>query len=226
MKNHPAEISRVTRSRDQARETYDRISRWYDVLEGSWEGKPKQIGLEKLDVKPGEVVLEIGCGTGHAIAALARSVGASGRVYGVDLSRNMLAITSARIEQHELTGRTVLEQGDAVHLPFAPACFDAIFSSFVLELFDTRDIPQVLAECHRVLRSGGRIGIVSLSKASGSNWITRWYEWGHGRFPQLLDCRPIFVQRALEEGAFEIQDVMRVSLWGLPIEIVVGRKAD
>ncbi len=226
MKNGETRISRVTRTRDQARATYDRISRWYDPLEGSWEGRPKQAGLERLCVQPGEVVLEIGCGTGHGIVMLADAAGKSGKVYGLDLSLNMLAVTRARMVRQDLTRRVVLEQGDAVHLPFASARFDAIFSSFVLELFDTPDIPRVLAECRRVLRPGGRIGIVSLSKASGSNWVTQLYEFGHDKFPQILDCRPIFVQAALEEARLETLDTVTISLWGLVVEVVIARKRD
>ncbi len=51
------------------------------------------------------------------------------------------------------------------------------------------------------------------------------YEWGHRRFPRLLDCRPIFVQRALEAARFSTQAAQTASLWGLPVEIVLGRKS-
>src|SRR5512135_3292040 len=150
-----AEISRVTRTREQTRSTYDRISRWYDPLEGSWEGKPKQIGLQKLGVGRGEVALEIGFGTGHGILALAQAVGESGRVYGIDLSPRMLELTQTRINQKGLAERVCLKNGDAATLPFASDFFDAIFASFVLELFDTPEIPHVLSESRRVLKGGG-----------------------------------------------------------------------
>ncbi|MCL4395800.1 MAG: hypothetical protein M1482_13525 [Chloroflexi bacterium] len=90
MSSSEGQIGRVVRSREQARATYDRISRWYDPLEGNWERKSKELGLRMLGTAAGQVVLEIGFGTGHGIESLARAVGPSGRVYGVDLSPRWL----------------------------------------------------------------------------------------------------------------------------------------
>ena len=217
-------ISRVNQSREEARSTYDRISRWYDLLEGGWERKLTDIALRRLEIKEGERALEIGVGTGHSLVALARSVGDSGKAYGVDLSEGMLNVTQSRINKAGLAGRVELRQGDAVALPFSADWFDAVFVSFTLELFDTPDIPVVLQECRRVLRNSGRIAVVSLSKAGGPSRMRELYEWGHLRFPNLLDCRPIYVQRALEEAGFQIAEATRSSLWGLPVEQVAATK--
>jgi len=216
------ETSRVIRSKDEARTTYDRISGWYDLLEGIWEKRYRDLGLGKLGAKEGEIVLEIGFGTGHGVLALAQSVGDSGRVYGVDLSSRMFSITQARIDEAGLSQRVDLRCGDAVQLPFDAGYFDAIFMSFTLELFDTPEILKVLHECQRVLHCGGRICVVSLSKAGRSTWMVRLYEWGHRKLPRFLDCRPIFVQRSLEEVGFRTLDASRTSMWALPVEIVLA----
>lgn len=180
--------------------------------------------MRKLGAKEGEIVLEIGFGTGHGILALAQSVGDSGRAYGIDLSSRMLDITRARVGEVGLSERVELRCGDAVQLSFEAEFFDAIFMSFTLELFDTPEIPKVLQECQRVLRSGGRICVVSLSKTGESSWMRKLYEWGHRKMPKLLDCRPIFVQKALEEAGFQILDATPMSMWGLPVEIVLASK--
>lgn len=218
------EISRVTRSKAEAQAMYDRISRWYDLLEGVWEKRSRDIGLKKLGVKEGEIVLEIGFGTGHGILILAQAVGRSGRVYGIDLSPRMLDITRARVIKMGLSEEVELKCGDAVELPFKGAFFSAIFMSFTLELFDTPEIPKVLHECERVLRNGGRICVVSLSKEGKSGWMRKLYEWGHRKMPKPLDCRPIFVQKALEDAGFQILDATLMSLLKLPVEIVLARK--
>jgi ubiquinone/menaquinone biosynthesis C-methylase UbiE len=219
----PESIARVTRSRAQARATYSRISKWYDLLEGVWETQARNSGLQKLDVTAGESVLEIGVGTGHAAMALAQSVGQTGHVYGLDLAGGMLHVTRSRIEKKQrLAGKIVLMQGDAVGVPFAANSIDAIFMSFVLELFDTPEIPQVLAQCRRVLSPRGRLSIVSLSKTGKTALLRNLYEWGHRQFPQVLDCRPIFVQQALEDSGFKIVEANLISLWGLPVEIVLA----
>ena len=217
-------ISPVTRSKTEARATYDRISGWYDLLAGNWEDRPREAGLQKLGAREGESVLEIGFGTGHAILALARSVGNSGRVYGLDLSPGMSHVTRTRVSKLGLMHSVALACGDAVRLPFEAERFDALFMSFTLELLDTPEIPAALYECRRVLRRGGRACIISLSRVGGLSWMTALYEWGHRRWPQFLDCRPIFVQQAVEGAGFQVVDATRVGLWGLSVEIVLAGK--
>jgi demethylmenaquinone methyltransferase/2-methoxy-6-polyprenyl-1,4-benzoquinol methylase len=112
---------------------------------------------------------------------------------------------------------------DAIHLPFTDGFFDAVFMSFTLELFDTPEISTMLSECHRVLKKGRCIGVVSLSKKNDA-LLSRMYEWLHELFPGVLDCRPIFVEEALNEAGFTTQDASLISMWGLPVEIIVGKK--
>jgi len=217
-------ISRVNRTRSETRTAYDRLSRWYDILAGNWEQKPRLAGLQLLAVLPGETVLEIGSGTGQSLPILAQAAGVDGRVLGLDLSPGMLATASARLGRTALTGRVKLSCGDAACLPFASETCDALFTSFTLELFDTPEIPLVLQECRRVLRPGGRLCVISLSKAGPSQKMVELYEWSHARFPALVDCRPIFARQSLEDAGFVIAAARQMELWGLPVEIVVGGK--
>jgi demethylmenaquinone methyltransferase/2-methoxy-6-polyprenyl-1,4-benzoquinol methylase len=217
-------IRRVYRTKSEAQASYDRLSRWYDLLSGSSEARPRQAGLELLHALPGEQVLDIGPGTGHSLAALARAVGKTGCVQALDLSPGMLAVSRARLAKASDDAAVCLTCGDALRLPYPAGAFDAVFSSFNLELFDTPEIPQVLEECRRVLRPGGRISVVSLSKASKSQAMIKLYEWSHDRFPAFVDCRPIYVQPALEQASFHIQAVKCMLMWGLPVEIVLAQK--
>jgi demethylmenaquinone methyltransferase/2-methoxy-6-polyprenyl-1,4-benzoquinol methylase len=254
-----AAVSRVTRSKEEARASYDRLSRWYDALGHASEWPFTARGLRMLRVHAGETVLEIGCGTGHALVALSQE---AGHVCGLDLSAGMLAVAQERLRKAGaagpvhgkkpgsppgfflgispgnrcwtlLTERGIasrspvacggeihLVQGDATHLPYAAASFDAVFMSFTLELFDTPEIPVVLAACRRVLRPGGRLGVVALAQAD--NLAVRLYEWAHRRFPRAVDCRPIQAPAALQAAGFQISAHQQGTMWGLPVDMVVA----
>lgn len=217
-------ISRVTRSKESARASYNRMSRFYDLLAGSSERKFIEIGLKKLAVREGEKVLEIGFGTGHALVSLAQAVGEKGKVYGIDISDEMLRLSHERLRKSGLAERVHLKRGDAAKLPLDSESFDAVFMAFTLELFDTPQIPIVLAECQRLLRRGGRICVVSISKKGKDGLMMRLYEWAHRHLPAYVDCRPIYLRETLEDAGFQILDCEIMTMWGLPVEILLGVK--
>jgi len=212
----PQEVSRVTRSKAEARSSYDHLSRWYDWLAGP-ERRFMRRGLQLLSIQPGERVLEIGFGTGHALVRIAQ---AAGRSYGVELSPGMLAVARRRVARAGLSRAVQPALADAMRLPFVAGVFDALLMSFTLELFDTPDIPVVLAECRRVLRPGGRLGVVALAQGGGP--AVRLYEWAHRRFPRAIDCRPILVHNVLEQAGFHVAASEQAAMWGLPVQMVVA----
>jgi len=218
------DIKRVKRSKKQAKNSYNKMSKWYDLLAGYSEKRFREVGLQRLNIQEGEKVLEIGFGTGHCILSLARSVGDTGKTYGLDLSEGMLKITTLRIEKAGLLEKVDLQCGDALNLPYPKYYFDAVFMSFTLELFDTPEIPIVLEQCNRVLKKGGRICVVAMSKEEKQGPMVKLYEWLHERFPSYIDCRPIFVRQSLENAYFRIINTTTMSLFGLDVEIVLASK--
>ena len=217
-------ISRVKRSREQARKTYDRYSRWYDYIGGQVERKFAQRGVMLLRVQPGERVLEIGYGTGHMLIALAHAVGSQGHVDGIDISPGMYTIAFRRVNSAQMDSRVTLRVGDALTLPYSSRVFDAIFLSFTLELFDTPEIPVLLHQCHQLLKSNGRIGVVAIAKRHPATWIQRLYEALHHYFPQWIDCRPIYPGQLLQDHGFLILKRQVLPMFGLQVELVTAKK--
>ena len=223
-KNH--KILRVYRTKAQAKESYDKLSRFYDYFAGAIEKKYTNMGLERLNTKRGETVLEIGFGTGHCLKQIAEAVGENGEVYGIDISSGMLEVTKKRLEKASLIDRVELYCGDALKMPYGDNKFDAVFMSFTLELFDTPEIPKVLSEIKRVLKPKGRLGVVSMSKENGESILLKLYEWAHKKFPNYTDCRPIYLEQSLKKAGFKIKYKEKVKLLVLPGEIVIGLNLD
>ena len=96
----------------------------------------------------------------------------------------------------------------------------------MLDLIDTPGIQLALGEMRRVLKPGGRVGLVSMSKACEGNVIVKVYERFHRWLPKLIDCRPIYLQSAVETAGLHCEMRQTRSMWGIPVEIVVAKNAE
>ena len=110
--------------------------------------------LEAIAPAPADCILDIGCGTGHMLLDLANIISDAGRVVGIDVSEDMVAIAKERCK-----GCSTVEvhTGDLYDLPFENNSFDRALSVQVFEYLE--NIPAALSEIYRVLRPEGRIVI-------------------------------------------------------------------
>jgi demethylmenaquinone methyltransferase/2-methoxy-6-polyprenyl-1,4-benzoquinol methylase len=221
MKHNSTSFSRVNRTLTEAERYYSRLSPFYDLLASS-EKKFINRGLDLLDPQPDEKILEVGSGTGFAQIILT-SILENGLSVGLDLSKGMCQIASRNLTRRGLSHLSNLIRSDTLPVPFQAGVFDAVFTSFTLELFDSPQIPKVLEDCRRVLKPGGRMVVVALSKDQTLPWGGRLYEWLHDRFPRLLDCRPIPARTLLEKAGFEIVECQSEVMWGLPMIILLAK---
>jgi len=128
-----------------------------------------EIGLGALGARPGERILDLGCGGGATTLALADRVAPGGHVTGIDISPDLLAIARARAGQHA-GGRadiTLIEADAATH-PFEPASHDALFSRLGCMFFD--DPPAAYAALARALRPGGRAVLLCFADPAENPW--------------------------------------------------------
>jgi SAM-dependent methyltransferase len=98
-------------------------------------------------------VLEAGCGGGVFLPLLARAVGPTGRVVGLDHAPAFVAEARSRVADAGLAGTVTVEEGDACHLPYPDASFDAAHCERVLQ--HLADPAAALRELARVVRPGG-----------------------------------------------------------------------
>jgi len=108
------------------------------------------------ELKPGEVVLDLGSGGGIDVLLSARRVGPTGKAYGLDMTDEMLALAR---ENQQRAGVANVEflKGEIEHIPLPDASVDVIISNCVINLAADKDV--VLCEAFRVLRPGGRFAV-------------------------------------------------------------------
>ena len=126
-------------------EVYDR--QFVPALFQYWTG----IMTDNADIKPGQKVLDVACGTGVLACAAARQAGPDGQVVGLDPNPEMLSVARAK------DNRIEWREGQAESLPFAEASFDHVVSQFGFMFFE--DQKAALLEMMRVLRPGGRLTV-------------------------------------------------------------------
>lgn len=214
------DFSRVNRPIQAAESYYTNLSTVYDFLASS-EKRFIRRGLELLDPQPGEWILEIGFGTGYAQQRIAQAV-SGGFSAALDLSIGMGKVAQRRLSRVGLLSQVGLARSDTLPIPIQRGVIDGIFSSFTLELFDSPLIPEVLGECRRVIKPGGRLVIVSLSKDNPLGVMGRMYESFHNRFPKWADCRPIPIKSLVKDAGFIIRESQEYKMWGLPVGMVLA----
>jgi demethylmenaquinone methyltransferase/2-methoxy-6-polyprenyl-1,4-benzoquinol methylase len=148
----PAEKAATVRDMfDRISPSYDRVNR---LMTFNADQRWRRELVCRLRVGPGDLVLDLACGTGD-FAEICRKAGAT--AVGLDFSRGMLNAANRRFP-----GLGIFVQGDALRLPFADGSFTAAVSGFALRNFVA--IPPVLDELARVLKPGGRVGLLEVDR--------------------------------------------------------------
>jgi ubiquinone/menaquinone biosynthesis C-methylase UbiE len=113
--------------------------------------------LEAVQLRPGDTILDVGCGSGVLDRWLARRTNGAHHIVAVDIHRELLREATALAQQEGLAGLIEFQEGNAEALPFANDTFDVTLSATVMELLDA---DRMLHELIRVTKPGGRIAVI------------------------------------------------------------------
>ena len=148
----------------QVRGMFDRIAGVYDVMNSAMTAglhhQWRERAVDRAEVGPGSDALDVCCGTGDLALELRRRIGPDGRVVGSDFSEPMLEL--ARRKSGEQGLPVEFGWADALDLPYGDAGFDAVTIGFGAR--NLADLGRGLAEMARVLRPGGRLVILEITR--------------------------------------------------------------
>jgi ubiquinone/menaquinone biosynthesis C-methylase UbiE len=215
------EILEARNSHKEIIQKYNRIACIYDLFGILMESKARGRALDLAGIRNGERILEVALGTGLNFAELVRR-NPTGWVGGIDVSIKMLERARKRVSK---TGHKnfTLHLSDSRYLPFRDATFDIVMTQYLFDILPVEDFTPILREFKRVLKIGGRIVVVNMTKSE--RWINQFYEGLYRLKPPLLaGCRGVLSQPFLEKVGFcEIKREF-ISQLGFPSEVVRGMK--
>jgi SAM-dependent methyltransferase len=156
----------------------EQIKYWNEISGPKWvalhqliDTQIAPLGLRTIDragIQSGERVLDVGCGCGQTTVELARRVGPTGAVTGIDISTTMLQRAAARAREVGAT-QVRCENADAQTHRFAPDSFDLLFSRFGVMFFV--DPAAAFANLRTALRPGGRLAFVCWQAVQQNPWM-------------------------------------------------------
>ena len=183
-------------AKNRVSDIYRRIAPSYDLWAWFTESKARDRCLELAAIQDGEAILEVAVGTGLTFERILQA-NPTGRNEGIDLTEAMLVRADRRAAKSGSSNYR-LRVGDAYDLDFEANSFDVLINNYMFDLLPQQDFPVVLEEFSRVLRPGGRLAMVNMTR--GERWYNGIWEQIYRINPALLGgCRGVLLITQVEE---------------------------
>ncbi|SMO42619.1 demethylmenaquinone methyltransferase [Melghirimyces algeriensis] len=167
-------------------QVFESIAKDYDrmntLLSFSQHKRWRKFAMDKMNVRSGDSAIDVCCGTCDWAIALAEASG-TGKVAGLDFSRNMLKIGEEKIKRLGLDKQVELVCGNAMELPYPDGSFDHATIGFALR--NVPDYQEVLKEMARVVKPGGQVVSLELSKPAWPPFRAVYYAYFQRVLPLL-----------------------------------------
>lgn len=212
-------IATAKLSKTEVVKVYSQNAPVYDVWGVLTETKARRRALELAQIRDGESILEVAVGTGLTFQEILKA-NPHGYNTGIDLTPAILAKAQRRAAQSGLTNYS-LSRGDAYDLQYSDHQFDVLVNNYMFDLLPEEDFVTVLTEFKRVLKPGGRLVLINMTK--GMHFYQRFWETVYHFNPKWLGgCRGVLLSSALQTAGFEHIRRETVSQLGFPSEIITA----
>ncbi len=205
----------------EIKDVYDRIAPFYDIWGNLTESRARKRAIELAGIENGETVLEAAVGTGLAFREIVLR-NPAGRNIGIDLSPRMLERAGRRLRL--LAGaRYELAIGSALDLPAGTATIDRLVNNYLFDLLSDADMDRALAEFRRVLRPGGKLVLVNMTKSETA--MGGIYELLYRLSPRLMGgCRGVRLAEKLAHNGFIVEHREYCQQMLFPSEIITAQR--
>ena len=200
---------------------YDRTAWFYDIWASLTESKAQKRAIEIAEVQNKTTILDVAVGTGRLFRKIVKQ-NPDGKNYGIDISQGMLAKAKMKLSKQ---GNKIysLEIGSAFDIRMDDGSVDILFNNYMFDLISFDQMDNVINEFARVLKPGGKLVLVNMTKAEqfGAGLYERIYRISP---PLMGGCRGVQMFDLLTEHGFKVITREYVQQMLFPSEVILATK--
>ena len=211
------DISTAKLDKPEVVAVYSKMALFYNIWGALTESKAREKAILRADIQDGQAVLEVAVGTGLTFFEILKA-NPNGKNVGIDLTTAMLEKARQQAARSAAVNYK-LTTGDAYDLQFPDQHFDLVMNNYMFDLLPEQDFWTVLAEFKRVLKPGGRLVLVNMTR--GEHFYQQIWEEVYKLNPRWLGgCRGVLLGDTLKAAGFRVDEREMISQFGFPSEII------
>jgi len=205
----------------QTQKNYKNVAWFYNIWSQLTESRAAEKVIELAEIKDGERIIEIACGTGLVLKEILRR-NPNGENLGIDLSNEMLS-KAKNLLKKEASENYELRQEDLFNMQIPKESYDKLINNFMIDLMPEEKFDDILHTFYSILKPNG-VAVISIF-SHGEYKVNKFWVWIAKYFPKLLtDCRPVEIKSNLKKIGFEIEEEIEISQNTFPSKVYKVRK--